>query len=264
MLLKTIFFLIILCTSMLNEVCAEGYENPLASPFSFNESRRKNIKSGSLEATAIKDSWKLEKLDTARNFDYLTDIEKDIILALNMVRSDPCRYAELYIKPIINSFEGKTRRVNGRILRTAEGIVPAEELYDYLIHHAQVPVLVVAQDLHRSADELALDQSFTGDTGHISSKGRGFAVRIKSYGRWNKGLSETIGYGGKTGFDIVNNMLIDDGVSDRIHRFVMMDPVFHVVGASVRNHSVYGRTTVIDYAARSASSTTKKEEITWQ
>jgi len=43
-------------------------------------------------------------------------------------------------------------------------------------------------------------------------------------------------------------MLIDDGVSDRGHRSIMMDPVFHLVGASVRPHRVYGFTAVIDYA----------------
>jgi len=239
MLFKLLFFLsVYISTNMLNDACAEDY----------GRVDRKKNESGSLEAIALRDSWKLEQIDSARDVGYLTDIEKDIILALNMVRTEPGRYAELYIKPIINSFNGKSRRINGRNLITEEGSLPAEELYEYLIHHSPVLAFVVAQELCNSADELAHDQSMTGETGHISSHGKGFSLRIKSYGRWKNGVSEMIGYGGKTAFDIVNNMLIDDGVSDRGHRFIIMDPLFHVVGASVRPHKVYGLTTVIDYA----------------
>ncbi|MDR3236906.1 MAG: hypothetical protein LBT84_00205, partial [Spirochaetia bacterium] len=37
-------------------------------------------------------------LDTARDADYLSEIEKNIIFELNKARSDPKRYAETYIK----------------------------------------------------------------------------------------------------------------------------------------------------------------------
>ena len=250
MFLKLITFLLLyFCVDAFTISFAEDHSSALVSPSLPLENRKKQIESGSLEAIAIKDNWNLEQLDTALEIDYLTNMEKDIILALNMVRTDPGRYAELYIRPIASSFFGNRRRINGRNLITDEGCVPVEELYIFLIHHVPVPALVTDKRLHSSADELALDQSLTGNTGHISSKGRGFAVRIRSYAQWKKGVSETVGYGGKTGFDIVNNMLIDDGVSDRGHRLIMMDPVFHFVGSSVRPHGTYGFTAVIDYAS---------------
>lgn len=240
MLLKlTTFLIIYFCANALNVSFAEVH--------AFIRDNKK-IKSGSLEATAITDNWNLEQLDTARELDYLTNMEKDIILALNMVRTDPQKYAELYIRPIAGSFSGNVRRINGRDLITTEGHAPVEELYAFLMHHQPAPAFAVDKSLHSSADELALDQSLTGDTGHISSKGRGFAARIRSYAQWKQGFSETVSYGGKTGFDMVNNMLIDDGVSNRIHRLIIMDPVFHFVGTSVRPHKTYGFTSVIDYA----------------
>ena len=200
MFLKLITFIIIfLCVNTFILYFAKDHGTTLVSSFLPPENRKKNIESGSLEAIAIKDNWNLKQLDTARELDYLTNMEKDIILALNMVRTEPGRYAELYIRPIAASFSGNSRRINGRNLMTAEGSVPVEELYDFLIHHAPVQALVVDKNLHRSADELALDQSLTGDTGHISSRGRGFAVRIRSYAQWKKGVSETIGYGGVVG-----------------------------------------------------------------
>lgn len=212
------------------------------------ESRRAKIKSGSLEETALKGGWTLELIDTARDLDYLNNTEKDVILALNMVRTNPCRYAELYVKPIISSFRGNYRRRTGRLVRTFEGRLPAEELYEYLMHLVPGPALVPAPGLHRSADELALDQSLTGKTGHVSSEGRDYDMRIRSCGRCKQEIAETIDYGGMTGFDMVNNLLIDDNVSDRGHRIIMMKPVFHYVGVSVRAHKEYKSIAVMDYA----------------
>ena len=254
--LKLVTFLVIyFCANTHSIALAEDHGFTLVSSSLPPESHKKKINLGYLEAIAVKDNWDMEQLDTARELDYLSNMEKDIILALNMVRTDPSRYAKLYIRPLTSAFSGNLRHLNGRDwLITDEGYVPVEELYYILIHHAPAPAFIVDKSLHSSAEELALDQSLTGDTGHISSKGRGFAVRIRSYAQWKKSVSETIGYGGKTGFDMVNDMLIDDGVSDRGHRLIMMDPVFHFVGTSVRPHSMYGFTAVIDYAVSLALS----------
>jgi hypothetical protein len=41
-------------------------------------------------------NWDMARLDTARNLDYLSDIEKDTMLEINKVRSDPPGYARFY------------------------------------------------------------------------------------------------------------------------------------------------------------------------
>lgn len=43
--------------------------------------------------------WDLSVLDTARDVDYMEDIEKDVVLEMNMARTNPKKYAELYIEP---------------------------------------------------------------------------------------------------------------------------------------------------------------------
>ena len=209
---------------------------------------RMNIEPGSLQETAVRDGWKLDMVDVARSAADLTSFEKDVILALNMVRLDPVRYAELYIKPILTTFNGRIRVINGKTLRTDEGRIPAEELYEYLIHHIPVAPLAYSPDLHRSAVELSFDQSKTGKIGHITSIGRSYDVRIRSNGRWKSGVAEAIGYGGKTGFDMVNNLLIDDGLKDRGDRLIIMDSLYHYAGVSVKTHSDYGSIAVIDFA----------------
>ena len=202
-----------------------------------------------LEARALRDGWDLESLDTARNSEYLTVTEKDVILALNMARTDPHRYAQLYISEIISTYRGKLRSCsNGRIVKTIEGDVPAVELYNELMRQDPRPRLIPVYWMHHIADYLASEQSITGNIGHITNDGNNLQFRIDSYGYWKKAIGETIDYGGMTGFDAINNLLIDDGISNRSHRHVMFVPLFHVVGVSIRHHPVYGAVTVVDYA----------------
>jgi hypothetical protein len=46
-------------------------------------------------------NWDISALDTAAAMDYLSSAEKDVILEMNKARSDPKKYAELYIKPML-------------------------------------------------------------------------------------------------------------------------------------------------------------------
>ena len=58
------------------------------------------------KASSEDPEWDLASLDTARNAPYLNDVEKDVILEMNKVRSDPKKYAELYIKPQLKYYSG--------------------------------------------------------------------------------------------------------------------------------------------------------------
>ena len=51
--------------------------------------------------------WDLSVLDTAREVNYMDDIEKDVVLEMNMARTNPKKYAELYIEPRTKKFNGK-------------------------------------------------------------------------------------------------------------------------------------------------------------
>jgi hypothetical protein len=67
-------------------------------------------------------NWDIALLDTAANVDYLTGIEKDVILEMNKVRTDPKKYAQLYIQPRLRYYSGKNYSVPGQItIVTQEG-----------------------------------------------------------------------------------------------------------------------------------------------
>ena len=245
-----LFFSLSLYSGLFPRICgAVSTYNEISAQCGVDTPINDTAPSSSLVARAYRDGWNIEALDTARHVDYQTTAEKDVVLALNMVRTDPARYAQLYIKEIISTYRGNLRSCsNGRIVRTMEGEFPARQLYDELMQRKPTSRLYPVFGMHDVADDLAIEQSMSGKTGHITQDGNNLQHRIDSHGQWRTTIGETIDYGGTTGFDAINNLLVDDGVSNRSHRKALFEPSFHVVGVSIRRHPVYGTVTVVDYA----------------
>src|SRR5687768_390031 len=64
--------------------------------------------SESFENTALEEKyWNIKKLDAARKSRAVSELEADVLLEINKVRSNPSRYAELYLKPMLKDFDGK-------------------------------------------------------------------------------------------------------------------------------------------------------------
>ena len=52
-------------------------------------------------------NWDIAALDVAKNVNYLSRVEKDVILEMNKVRTDPQKYAQLCIEPELQYYDGK-------------------------------------------------------------------------------------------------------------------------------------------------------------
>jgi hypothetical protein len=169
-------------------------------------------------------------LDVARNVTYLTAVEKDIIFELNMVRSDPKKYAELYIKQFITT------------------IAAAKELYDELLKTPSRAVLQPKKGLSQAAKDHVTDTGPKSIIGHTGSNGSSMSDRINRYGTWKSGASENISYGYNTAREIVIQLLIDDGVEGRGHRKNIMDSNSRYVGVAVGTHARYRYMCVQDFA----------------
>jgi uncharacterized protein YkwD len=196
--------------------------------------------------------YTITALDTARHLISPSDLEKEVILESNKARVNPAKYADMYIRPRLDWFQGSRYcPPGGEVFVTQEGRAAAAECLAAMRGAAAVGILVPARGLYLAAKDHAGDQGATGQTGHDGSDGSTPEVRIGRYGVLGGalfGYGENIAYGMPTARDIVCGLLIDDGVPGRGHRHTMLDPDFTQTGACCGTHPVYRRMCVITYA----------------
>lgn len=203
---------------------------------------------GSSETLQEEKVWSAE-LNTSKNAVYLTDLEKQVILELNKVRSNPKRFAEEYLEDLQTAFDGKLFTYPGQDpVITREGIVPLIECIKVLKESGSAPILMPVQGLANAAAELVTDQQKHGGIGHITQKGLTPQKRIEKYGNWDICSAEDITYGSFEARQIVIALLIDDGVPDRSHRKNILNKCFHYAGTNYGKHPNYLSMCVIDYA----------------
>ena len=193
-------------------------------------------------------SWPKE-LNTASEANYLSELEKNVILELNKVRSNPRRFAEEYLDELQTAYDGKLYTYPGQDpVLTREGIVPLIECIRFLKETAPAPILMPVEGLTSAAAELVADQQKHGGIGHITQKGLTPQKRIEKYGTWDVCSAEDITYGSFEARQIVIALLIDDGVVERSHRKNILNTCFLFAGASFGKHPAYLSMCVIDYA----------------
>jgi uncharacterized protein YkwD len=195
-------------------------------------------------------NWNIASLDTAKNANYLSPLEKDVILEMNKVRANPKKYAELYIQPTLRFFEGNLYKRPGEIiLQTKEGKKAVEECIKVLSKAKGVSILTPESGLSRAAKDHTADQGSTGQVGHGGSDGSDPFKRMERYGGGFMTAGENIAYGEKSGRDIVVQLLVDDGVPSRGHRESILNDDFKQTGVSFSSHPGYRTMCVIAYAA---------------
>ncbi len=199
---------------------------------------------------AAKDEdWNLKEIDTARKASYLSDLEKDVVLELNKVRTNPKLYAEKYLEPMRKLYNGKFLHYPDEIrLLTKEGISALEECIKFLKNHKKVQPLNSYYGLFKAAQYHQKDQSKSGSTGHTSGDGKKLPERIEMFGHWSGQIAENIDYGSSDARKIIVSLLIDDGVPSRGHRKNMMNSFYTAVGVACGPHEKYKGVCVIDFA----------------
>lgn len=177
-------------------------------------------------------------------------LESEVTAELNAVRANPRSYVP-YLSQLLTMFNGKLLSRPGWPVpvQTVEGPSAVREAIAALNAQAAEPQLAVASGLASAAHDLASDQSRTGATGHTASDGAGPPQRIDRYGTWGVSYSENVDYGQFTsGREVVEDLIMDDGVPDRGHRRNIFDPSARVVGVACAPHPKYGSVCVIDQA----------------
>lgn len=190
--------------------------------------------------------WNLAVLDTARNVSYMSEIEKDVVLEMNKARSNPKKYAEMYIQPRIKNFNGK---LYNNYIMTNEGVSAVNECINFMNSQKSLSPFKPSKGLTQAAKDHASTQSKTNQTGHYGVDGSDPFERMERYGSYKSTAGENINYGATSAREIVVTLLIDDGVQNRGHRKNILNESFGSVGVGYANqHKTFGSECVIDFA----------------
>lgn len=193
--------------------------------------------------------WPVEILNTAAEANYLSDEEMNLILAMNLIRHDPGKYADMFVTPAISYYRGREYHFPGRqeILLTREGAAPAMELYRELKDASPLPLFHPSEGMSRAAASHAGEQSRSGRIGHAGQGG--MRARIEREGRWSGQIAENIAYNSPSAHEAVLGLMIDDGVPDRGHRINILKKNMKYVGVAWATHPRFtGGVYVIKYA----------------
>ncbi|WP_447755188.1 CAP domain-containing protein [Sphingopyxis fribergensis] len=165
--------------------------------------------------------------------------EEGVFVELNRFRSDPAAYAE-YLRDYRPRFEGKllVSDDDSEIdIMTREGVAAVDEAIRDLRREKPLPELEWSDALARAAADHVAVQSRSGAVGHYT-KGSGPGERMKARGG-GPYVNEVITYGHHTPAGVVDQLLIDDGVPDRGHRFSLLRPTHRYAGIACGRHPVH-------------------------
>jgi len=198
---------------------------------------------------SISSKWTRDVIDTTANAEYLAEIERQVILEINMVRTDPPEYARRYLLPMRSYYHDTLLQFPGGIsVSTKEGLRALDECIQALQAAKSLLPLSPNKGLTLAARDHVKDHGRTGAIGHTGSDSSTVVDRFNRYGKWGISVGENIYYGNGNARIIVVLLLIDDGVSSRGHRGNFLNSSFKVVGVSVGPHPLYGYMCVMDFA----------------
>ncbi|MCA9514210.1 MAG: CAP domain-containing protein, partial [Myxococcales bacterium] len=175
-------------------------------------------------------------------------IERAILDEMNRFRADPVGYARK-LERLRPYYDGKILRVPGMApIMTTEGVAALDEAIAVLKKSRPVGQLRPSAGLARAAASHAADLGDNDFVGHEGTDGSTPDSRARRFGTWGGVIAENITFGSETAEDVVIDLLVDDGVSDRGHRDLMLADDVHVAGVACEEHPTYRLACVVDYA----------------
>jgi uncharacterized protein YkwD len=155
--------------------------------------------------------------NSAKNEDYLSEVEKEVYYYLNLVRMNPKLFADTYLKDMKNSADNYK-----------------SSLYAELQKLKPLPVLMPDRKLYESARCHAMESGKRGFVGH---------KRFKCDEYY---MGECIYYGETDALGIVTALLVDEGVESLGHRRIFLDN-FTEMGVSIQPHKTFIKNCVLDF-----------------
>lgn len=183
--------------------------------------------------------------------------ELEILHELSHARSNPGAVAEA-LRSRLQHFKSKEyfppERGGKTAVVTKEGQAAVHDAISYLERSEKLPALADAlvQGLSLAAGDHQHDLGETGAVRHQGADGSTSSDRMLRYGTWSGKCGECLWYGrmGASAKQIIEDLIVDDGVPSRGHRLGIYDPAFRVAGVCMGPHKTFGACCVIEFANR--------------
>lgn len=181
------------------------------------------------------DKADIERCSTASELGYLTPQEKDVIMYINMVRTQPQLFATTYLKTYLDTVPIEKTRYLSSLKRELETAKPQE-------------VLKPQFDLYEVAKKHAVEMGAVGKVGHNSATGESYESRMRNVGVRYARVMENCQYGCADALSIVIDLLIDEDIPDVGHRKALLNTNVQYIGVSIQPHKVYRYNCVMELA----------------
>ena len=174
-----------------------------------------------------------------------SSFEAAVLDELNAMHADPGDYSE--------SLRDYRDRFDGLIVygedgesdfQTREGVRPVDEAIGALRRAGPLPQLREGRLLAQAAADHVAAQSRSGEVGHYS-RGRDPAARLVARGG-GRYVSEVITYGHSDPESVIRQLLVDDGVPGRGHRFELLSARYRYAGVACGPHPRWRSMCVIE------------------
>ncbi|HNS77731.1 MAG TPA: hypothetical protein PKM17_03700 [Syntrophorhabdus sp.] len=167
-----------------------------------------------------------------RDASFLTNMEKEVIVELNAIRTNPRQYAEF-----LKSLRGSPQ--------WSEGL---EETILFVEKKEPLPAFRTSKGLSLAARNLVNDRGPEGLTGHTDKDGKSTLERMSCCGQPGGKFGEYLGYGYLEGAALVAKMAIDEGAAGKEGEKYIFERDFLVVGVACGPHKSYRTMCVVDFA----------------
>lgn len=178
-----------------------------------------------------------------------TTLEAEVLAEINAVRADPQAFA-WRLREYRSWFRGNIvyRPGDDAGVISREGVDAVDEAIAWLERQAPLPPLARGDLLAIAARDHAAEQGFAGTLGHISRDGAMPGHRVQRLGG-DIYVGETISYGYADSFEVVRQLIVDDGVPGRGHRKALFDRSYRFAGVGCGEHARLRHMCVIDFSS---------------
>lgn len=173
-----------------------------------------------------------DELNTAKDADYMTEREQQMIAEINLMRSDPAGYIQ-YVKEF---HKIQMARINDRDKRAEKAAT--DELIAELKKQKPLSILKPNADLQKAVDKHAAYSKKIRSVDHEGEGGSDAFDRVRAENSAFTSVAENIVGGPYPVREALIILLIDRGVPDRGHRLTLLDDVWQYMACADLGKSI--------------------------